>query len=209
MELADQIRHLGDRLRAIAQMGLSYAVDKPYDADRYERALAIAAELFALADTRPAEEIRRTVFEQLTHLTPLVGAEAAIFDESSQLLLIRRADDGRWALPGGLVDPGETAAEAAVREAREESGTVAEPLALVGLYDSRRCGSEIPLQMYHAVVGCRLVETSGVPETPWEVIDQSWFADAAGLELSAGHAPKVTDAFAWRRGRLAAHLDLT
>ncbi len=208
MELGNEIRMLGDRLRAIAQVGLDYAEDSPYDADRYERVLRIVSELFALADTRSAEEIHRTLFTQLTHRTPLVGAEAAIFDDEDRLLLIRRADDGRWALPGGLIDPAETPAEAAVREAREESGTVAEPVALIGVYDSRRCGSELPLQLYHFVVGCHLVEATGVAETPWEITEQSWFADVEGIELSAGHPGKIAGAFAWHRGRLAAHLDL-
>jgi 8-oxo-dGTP pyrophosphatase MutT (NUDIX family) len=208
MELGNEIRMLGDRLRAIAQVGLDYAEDSPYDADRYERVLRIVSELFALADTRSAEEIHRTLFTQLTHRTPLVGAEAAIFDVEDRLLLIRRADDGRWALPGGLIDPGETPAEAAAREAREECGTVADPVALIGVYDSRRCGSELPLQLYHFVVGCRLVEATGVAETPWEITEQSWFADVEGIELSPGHPAKIAGAFAWHRGRLAAHLDL-
>ncbi|MDX8035154.1 NUDIX domain-containing protein [Lentzea sp. BCCO 10_0856] len=50
------------------------------------------------------------------------------------LLLIERADDGYWALPGGLVDVGETFAHAAVREAREETGYEVEVTGLVGLY---------------------------------------------------------------------------
>lgn len=50
------------------------------------------------------------------------------------LLLIERADDGWWALPGGLVDVGETFAQAAVREVREETGYEVEVTGLVGLY---------------------------------------------------------------------------
>lgn len=50
------------------------------------------------------------------------------------LLLIERADDGYWAMPGGLVDVGETFAGAAIREAREETGYEVEVTGLVGLY---------------------------------------------------------------------------
>jgi len=38
------------------------------------------------------------------------------------VLLVRRADDGRWAMPGGWVDPGETPEQAVVREVAEETG---------------------------------------------------------------------------------------
>ncbi|HEX8864776.1 MAG TPA: NUDIX domain-containing protein, partial [Lentzea sp.] len=50
------------------------------------------------------------------------------------LLLIERADDGYWAMPGGLVDAGETFVQAAIREAREETGFDVEITGLVGLY---------------------------------------------------------------------------
>nr|WP_304528888.1 NUDIX domain-containing protein [Nocardiopsis sp. JB363] len=39
-----------------------------------------------------------------------------------RVLLIRRSDNGRWAIPGGMVDPGENAPTALVRELREETG---------------------------------------------------------------------------------------
>jgi len=48
------------------------------------------------------------------------GASAIIFDSSRQkVLLTRRSDNGRWCLPGGGMDPGESAEETCVREARE------------------------------------------------------------------------------------------
>ena len=52
-------------------------------------------------------------------------AGAVVRDERGRLLLIKRAHEpaaGRWTVPGGRVEPGETAAEAAAREVREETG---------------------------------------------------------------------------------------
>ena len=57
-----------------------------------------------------------------------------VFDPRGNLLLHRRADNGRWALPGGAIETGETAAEAVVREVGEETGYVIEVLRIVGVY---------------------------------------------------------------------------
>jgi 8-oxo-dGTP pyrophosphatase MutT (NUDIX family) len=209
MDVTDQVHLLADQLRAIALLGLAYSDDKPHDADRYEQILGVAAELFALADTRSGTEVRQTVFHELTHVTPLCGAEAAVFDQDGRLLLIRRADDGLWALPGGMINSGETPAQAAVREALEETGLTVEPTALVGVYDSRFSASAFPLQLYHFVVACAVVDASTrAPTTPWEVTDHTWASESDRLELSPGHHIRVPGAFAWHRGEVPAHLDL-
>ena len=54
------------------------------------------------------------------------------------LLLVRRCDNGRWELPGGRVDVGETAEEAAVRETAEEAGVRVGITGLVGLFTDPR-----------------------------------------------------------------------
>ena len=62
------------------------------------------------------------------------GVCAVIFDAAGQILLQRRSDDGTWGLPGGAVEPGEEPADAAVREAWEETGLRIVPVHLVGVY---------------------------------------------------------------------------
>ena len=57
-------------------------------------------------------------------MTPVLGAGAVVVDDD-RLLLVRRARGwatGRWAVPGGKVEHGETMAEAVTRELREETG---------------------------------------------------------------------------------------
>jgi ADP-ribose pyrophosphatase YjhB (NUDIX family) len=51
-----------------------------------------------------------------------------------QVLLLQREDVHVWALPGGEIEPGESVAQAAVREVREETGLGVELVRLVGLY---------------------------------------------------------------------------
>ena len=56
---------------------------------------------------------------------PVECAGAVVRDEAGRLLLVRRGREpaaGLWSLPGGRIEPGETAAEAAAREVREETG---------------------------------------------------------------------------------------
>jgi len=65
------------------------------------------------------------------------GASALIFERTTgKILLTRREDNGRWCLPGGGMDPGESAAEACVREVFEETGLQVKATKLVGIYTS-------------------------------------------------------------------------
>jgi ADP-ribose pyrophosphatase YjhB (NUDIX family) len=54
-----------------------------------------------------------------------VGARAVVRDADGRLLLIQRSDNGMWALPAGAMELGESIADCAVREVREETGLVA------------------------------------------------------------------------------------
>lgn len=66
-------------------------------------------------------------------LIPCVGA--IVHDQTGCLLLIRRGQEpglGRWSLPGGRVEPGETESQAVVREVIEETGVTVRPERLAG-----------------------------------------------------------------------------
>jgi ADP-ribose pyrophosphatase YjhB (NUDIX family) len=63
-----------------------------------------------------------------------MGCSAAIFNEEGRILLTRRADNGQWCLPGGAMEPGESAAEACEREVLEETGLHVRVKRLVGVY---------------------------------------------------------------------------
>jgi 8-oxo-dGTP pyrophosphatase MutT (NUDIX family) len=69
-----------------------------------------------------------------TELLLLPSATTAIFDEAGRLLVGRSVDTGRWIMIGGAIDPGESPAAAAIREAREETGLTVGVTSLIGVY---------------------------------------------------------------------------
>ncbi|MER7539913.1 NUDIX domain-containing protein [Streptomyces sp. NPDC097704] len=73
-------------------------------------------------------ELRATAGHQLLFLP---GVSAVVFDDRGRVLLGKRADNGRWALVGGIVDPGEQPADAVVREVFEETAVHCVPERIV------------------------------------------------------------------------------
>ncbi|MFI5267272.1 MAG: NUDIX hydrolase [Chloroflexota bacterium] len=64
----------------------------------------------------------------------LVAGVILVFDEHQRLLLIQRADDGQWALTGGLMEPGETTEQTARREVFEEAGLEVGEIEFLGVF---------------------------------------------------------------------------
>lgn len=65
-------------------------------------------------------------------LVPSVNV--AVTNDAGELLLIRRSDNGNWAMPGGAIDLGESVSQAGVRETKEETGIDCEITGLVGIF---------------------------------------------------------------------------
>jgi ADP-ribose pyrophosphatase YjhB (NUDIX family) len=64
----------------------------------------------------------------------VVGSSAVVVDDTGRILLHRRSDSGNWALPGGTMDIGETFAQSAIREVKEETGFDVRIDRIVGIY---------------------------------------------------------------------------
>ncbi len=115
---------------------------------------------------------------------PCVGA--IITDRAGRLLLIRRGHEpeaGRWSLPGGRVEPGETDQQAVVREVREETGLTVTCGELVGEVTRPAPGGRVlAIRDYRATVtGGQLAAADDAADARW--VDP---ADFAGLALTSG-----------------------
>ena len=75
--------------------------------------------------------LREKVGHDLLFLPVVCGI---VVDAEGRVLLGRRSDTGRWALVGGIVDPGEDVADAVVREVLEETGVRVRPDRIVGVW---------------------------------------------------------------------------
>jgi ADP-ribose pyrophosphatase YjhB (NUDIX family) len=66
-----------------------------------------------------------------------LGCSAVIFDPArAKVLLTRRTDNGRWCLPGGRTEAGESVVETCIREVLEETGLEVRIVRLLGVYSS-------------------------------------------------------------------------
>lgn len=70
-------------------------------------------------------------------LVLLPGVAAIVRDGQNRVLFIRRADNGQWGLPAGGIDPGETPAEAVVREVHEETGLEVRVARVAGVFGGK------------------------------------------------------------------------
>lgn len=144
-----------DELRMIAQNGLEYA-DDPYDEERYERVLELVSEYYGEVGEVSTSEVKSRFEDRTGHVTPNVGGRAAIVDDDRRILVMKRAGDGTWGIPGGFSDPGETPSETAVREAREETGLDVEPVELV-TFKYRQADEHNPHGFVGGVYLCRVI----------------------------------------------------
>lgn len=144
-----------DELQTIARNGLAYT-NNPYDQERYQRLLELVSNYYGQTIDIPAADIQRRFQAELGYITPKVGADAAIFNDVGQILLMQRADNGQWCLPCGWVDPGESPAEAAVRETKEECGLDVKVIKLVDVF-TRKPSLELgPHTMVAVVYFCEV-----------------------------------------------------
>jgi ADP-ribose pyrophosphatase YjhB (NUDIX family) len=128
-----------------------------------------------------------------------VGCSAAVFDGQQKILLIKRADNGMWAVPGGYMEAGESLTEACTREVLEETGLTVQVQRLISVYTNPHLlltypdGNRWQLIVLHFAAK----PISGKLRTSNESTEVQFFseAEAQNLKMNPFDQLRISDAF--------------
>jgi 8-oxo-dGTP diphosphatase len=134
---------------------------------------------------------------------PILAIGAVIVD-GRRVLLVRRGSEplkDQWSLPGGALELGESLTDGLVREIREETGLIVEPVELIELLDRiHRDGNRV---RYHYVIAdylCRV--TGGILTAATDAAEVRWVEPPEWSSHSALHIDPITTRVidqGWRR----------
>lgn len=119
---------------------------------------------------------------------PLVGVGAVIVDDA-RVVLVKRAHpplQAKWSIPGGVLEVGELVRDAAVREAREETGLIVEAGELLGVYDRVLRDAEKRVQYHYVLIDFLCRRVSGELHAGSDADEVRWFRreELAALNLA-------------------------
>ncbi|MFH1254882.1 MAG: NUDIX domain-containing protein [bacterium] len=127
----------------------------------------------------------------------LLAVKGIVIDEHQKILVIKSKDkiSNNWDLPGGLMEPGETARDALIREVEEETGIICEPTEFIGVYTNQPYIEYKNGDKAH-VVGifflCRAIAGNLKPDGD-ESLETLFIDFALGYELLIRHKKTLDD----------------
>jgi ADP-ribose pyrophosphatase YjhB (NUDIX family) len=131
---------------------------------------------------------------------PLVGVGAVII-EGDRVVLVKRLHpplQDKWSIPGGVLEVGELVREAAVREAREETGLIVEPGELLGVYDRVLRDAEQRVQYHYVLIDFLCRRVAGDIAAASDAAEVRWFSreELPGLKLAEDTLDVIGKGFA-------------
>lgn len=137
---------------------------------------------------------------------PIVGVGGVVVQEGAVLLVQRAADPlkGRWTLPGGAVELGETLTEALARELREETGLEVKIIDLVEVFERIHREAEGPPRYHYVLIDYLCVPVGGTACAGSDVAAVAWarpeeFPRYQLTEKTAAVIAKALEMYAVRR----------
>ena len=165
---------------SLAQAGLTYSTNE-YDLDRYRRFQGISAEIIASHSDMEKAEVLESFSMQSGYATPKIDVRAAVIRDG-KILLVQESADGRWSMPGGWADLGDSPSAMVMREVWEESGFKVRVKQVVAVYDANRIQ---PMEFYHSyklVFLCEII--GGEARISYETLLVDFFEPSNLPELS-------------------------
>lgn len=212
-DLAAKLNLWTQRLAAIARTGLAFEPGI-YDRERYEELLKLGAEMAAADSSLQTDtQLSQALYDKWRasvqlgvkgYVTPQVGIGAIVFNESNEILLIKRPG-GQWLYPTGWADVGYSPGQVAVKEVFEETGIHVTPLRLVAVYDVRSLADspDLSIHFYSLVFYCRY-DGGKLERHPTETLDAGFFSrENLPRPLAREDLNWVEHAWAAHRGDLA------
>jgi 8-oxo-dGTP diphosphatase len=116
-----------------------------------------------------------------------VSVTGVVVRPDGLILAIKRADDGRWVPPGGVLELDESPQDGVVREIYEETGIKVHPIRLTGVYKNMRLGV-VSLAFRCEVIGGEMHTSSESTRVEWISVSD------AVTSMPEARAVRVTDA---------------
>lgn len=170
------------RLHALAEIGLEYS-ENTFDRERYLEIREISLGLLEEMTEVPVQKIVPVIEERNGYRTPKVDVRAVVFNENSEILLVRELADGCWAMPGGWSDISYSPGEVAEKECLEEAGINVKSTRLLAVMDKQK--QEMPPAfeyVYKIFIYCE--KQNEKLATGSETSDVGWFGEYNLPELS-------------------------
>jgi 8-oxo-dGTP diphosphatase len=116
-----------------------------------------------------------------------VSVAAVITDDQDRVLVVQRRDNGKWEIPGGVLELDESIHDGVRREVQEETGVLVEPERLTGIYKNMKLG--VVALVFHA----RIVSGEPGPAEESQAVDW-WTRDEVMKQMTETFAVRILDA---------------
>ncbi|MEL7474645.1 MAG: NUDIX hydrolase N-terminal domain-containing protein [Cyanobacteria bacterium J06555_12] len=164
------------QIQASVQGALAYSTSD-FEIERCRKLEALAHEILATYSDTEFAKVQSFFEADAGYSTPKVDVRGVVFNTDGHVLMVREKIDGKWSLPGGWADLGDSPAEAVVREIREEAGYIAQATKLLGIID-RNKSARMPraFYIYKVFMRCEIVEHLSDFEENAETDDVGFFS---------------------------------